>query len=375
MKLHKFLSKTLVAGLVGLAGAAYAVAPANTTITNTAQLNYTGLTSPILASVEVTVTLTPSAPQFVNLPADQTTAENQSASYLYTITATANGGDTYNLSSTLTPSNLASSSTSAVFSQGITPITSVTLGATAANAPAASGTAVISVPSDGVADSAVNNISAGDTVVIGGNVYTVLSISDNGVTASITLTSNLVAPVAVGDLIAEQQTFTATIQDVGSVNPSGAPNPNIIMDVTATSVSDGSQVSLDQTITSVVEVTFAKYVRNDTNPNGSGPAVIINTQPFYPTSANVTAESGDLLEYALVVTAPSTALNGVSLMDSIPEFTSYEANSTTLNGVGISDVGGQSPLVGGMAANSSGEASGTVAASQTATVTFQVTVD
>jgi hypothetical protein len=374
MKIQKTLLKAFALSVLALSGIAHAVTPANTTITNTAQLSYTGLSTPISASVNVTVALTPSAPT-LSTPPDQTVAENQPAAYVYTITSNANGNDVYDLTDSLTPSNLASTSTNAVFTQGVTTVTSITLGATAASAVAGIGASVINVPSDGVAGGGVNNIIAGDTVVIGGNVYTVLSTNDNGTTASITLASNLTTAVAVGDLIAERQTFTATIPDVGTVNPSGSV-ANVTMDVTATSQADAGQSATDQTFTSVVEVTFLKYVRNATNANGSGGATTINGQPFFATVGGVTAESGDVLVYALVVTAPAaTPLNGVTLVDTIPAFTSYVAASTTLNAVGVADIAGDSPLIGGMAVNDSGSGAGTVAAGQTATVTFRVTVD
>lgn len=374
MKIKNTMIKTLLVGMVTASSIAYAVTPANTRITNTAQLNYTGLSTPLSATVDVTVALTPSAPT-LSTPADQTTAENQSVDYVYTITANANGSDVYNLANDpFGINNLASTSANATFTQGITPITFVTLGASAASAVAGIGVSTISVPSDGVANTNVNNLAAGDTVIIGGNAYTILSVSDNGVTASITLTSNLTTSVAIGDLIAEQQTFTATIADVGTVNPSGSV-ANITMDITATSVADPGQQATDQTFTTVVEVTFAKFVRNITNPNGSGGSTIINGSAFFPTAANVTAESGDVLEYALVVTAPATPLTGVSLNDTIPPFTTYVAASTTLNNVAVLDVGINSPLIAGMAANDSGSPSGTVAASQVATVTFRVTVE
>ncbi len=380
MKLTNAIIKTLLVGMMGVASIAYAVTPANTTITNTAQLNYTGLSSPLSASVEVTIALTPAAPTLSSStgfpPPDQTVPENQPVSYIYTITANANGSDVYDLDSDpFGIVNLASTSVNAVFTQGVTTVTQVTLGATAASAIAGIGVPTISVPSDGTANASVNGLVANDTVVIGGNVYTILSISDNGITASITLTSNLTTAVAVGDLIAEQQTFTATIPDVGTVNPTGSV-ANVTMVITATSVADPLETTSDETFTTVVEVTFTKYVRNVDTPNGSGGSTIINGDPFFTTAGNVSAESGETLEYALVVTAPSTPLNGVSLIDTIPAFTSYVTGTTTLNGSAVADDAGPvSPLIGGMAVNDSGSGAGTVAANQTATVTFQVLVE
>lgn len=375
MKIKNKILSALFALAVILPSAANAVTPANTQLKNTAQLNYTGLSSPIEASVSVTVSLTASAPS-LSAPADQTTAENQSVAYVYTITSNANGSDIYNLSSSLTPAGLASTSANAVFTQGAIPITSVTLGATASTSAYPLGTSVISVPSDGVANTNVNNIVAGDTVTINGQNYTVSSVADDGTTASITLTSPLVAAIAVGSLIAEYQTFIATIPDVGSIT--GAPS-TVTMDVTATSQADPGEDTTDQTLTTVAEVAFNKYVRNVSNPNGTAP-ITINGNAFFSTGGNVKAESGDILEYAIVAKAPAaTALAGVAFSDSIPAFTTYVAASTTLNNAaaGAADVVGNSPLIAGMNVNDPTSVlnSGDVVAGASATVTFQVTVD
>ncbi len=381
MKIQKMLKGAVAAGILGLSGMAFAVTPANTTLTNTAQLMYTGLSTPISASVDVTVSLTPSAPVVgapYTVPPDQTTSENQTVTYTYWLVAQANGSDVYDLSGSLTPTNLASTSAAPQFYQGVALITSITLGATSASTAANIGDTVIQVPSDGTAGGGVNSLVAGDIVVIDGNAYTIASVSDNGVTASITLASALTTTVSVGELIPEAQSFTAVIADVGSVNPSGAA-ANVIMDITATSQADPGQVFTDQTLTTVVEVAFQKMVRNVTNPNGSGGATNIGGQNYFTTAGGVTAESGDVLEYVLRVTASATgALTGVTLTDSIPAFTTYVANSTMLNGAaaGAADVAGNSPLIAGFSVNdpSSGLNSGNVAAGTSAVVTFQVTV-
>ncbi len=391
MSIKNKIVLTLFALAVLLPGVATAITPANTTLTNTAQLNYTGLTSPIEASVSVTVALTPSAPT-LSTPPDQTTAENQTVDYTYTITSNANGGDVYELlnggnPSVLTPNaDMQSTSPAPTFFQGIVPITSVTLGATAADTFVASGNATISVPSDGTADASVNGLEAGDTVVIGGTEYTIAAggISDDGTNASITLTSNLTADVNVGDLISERQTFTARIPDVGTVVAAPVGTPQVDMDVFAVSQADNTEFATDETITTVVEVVFNKYVRNVTTPNGpGGGAVSIHGSNFYSTGGAVTAKSTEVLEYALVVTAPAgSALAGVVLSDVIPAFTTYVASSTTLNNVwpnttGSADIAGVSPLIAGMTVNDAGSVlnSGDVQAAASATVTFRVTVD
>lgn len=85
---------------------------------------------------------------------------------------------------------------------------------------------------------------------------------------------------------------------------------------------------------------------------------------------------GDAITYTLQAgnSGGATAYS-CALSDSIPANTTYVPGSTTLNGVALPDVGGVSPLLGGMAVNSPGAGSGTIVPTGTAEVTFQVTVN
>jgi len=359
--------------VTGVVSTAHAVAPANSIITNTASLTYTGLATPITASVDISVTLVASAPT-LSAPADNTVAEGQPSSATYTITTTSNGPDTYNLTGATTPNNVTGNSSAAY-----TPA-SVILGATAPAALATAGTSVITVPADGVADTNVNGIAVGDSVVIGGAVYTVASVTDNATgTSTITLATTLAANAPIGTLIAEQQSFTMDLATVGSVTTPGAADVTVV--TTATSVADPAQTSSDTHVSNVLQVTMNKYVRNTTNPNGTGP-VLINGQNYFPTAGGVTAVTGDVLEYAIVVTAPAGAgINGASITDAVPTFTAYVANSTLLNTKSVAGDGAASPLAAGLvidddvpARTAGAVATGNIAAGNSATVTFQVTI-
>ena len=368
----------LLAGISMLPGLAQAVAPANSTLTNTATLTYAGLATPITATVDITVNLTAAAP-ILSAPADSTVAENQNAIYPYTITSTANGSDAYNLSAAAPVLSNVTGAPTVTFNQGGPNVISVTLGATAASATQTAGNTVISVPSDGTADSAVNNIVAGDTVVIGGTVYTVASVTDDGNNGTVTLATPLAANINQGDLIAEQQAFNMVVNDAGTVTVSGTP-ATIEVTTTATAASGANPSSDDLTITTLVEVTFNKHVRNITNPNGAPVAITFGGNDFFATVGAVTAVQGDVLEYLIQVTAPAgTTLTGAQFTDVLPPFTTYVVNSTQLNGsaTGAADVGANSPLIGGLLVNDAGSAlnSGTVAAGTTASATLQVTVD
>ncbi|MDQ6962249.1 MAG: hypothetical protein Q9M28_06915 [Mariprofundaceae bacterium] len=361
--------------VLGISQQSYAAAPANSTITNTASLIYTGISTPITASVDVSVTLVAAAPT-LSAPADNTVAAGQPSTVSYTITATSNGPDTYNLGSGLIPTNLTAPSGTATYTPN-----AVTLGATALIASATLGANTLTVPSDGAANSSVNGIVAGDTLVIGANTYTVASVVDNATgTSTITLTSNLLANVSVGTLVAEQQTFSMNIASVGAVTATGVA-ANISTVTTATSVANAAQKSTDTHLTNVVEVSFEKLVRNVTTPNGAG-AVVINAQNYFATAANISAASGDTLEYVIRVTAPAgTPIAGAVVTDAVPIFTTYVANSTRLNTITVAGDGATSPLIAGLSVDddsarvAAAAATGAIAAAASAVVIFQVTVD
>ncbi len=109
---------------------------------------------------------------------------------------------------------------------------------------------------------------------------------------------------------------------------------------------------------------------NCSNPSGS--AVIGLVKSNNPSG---TIKRGDTITYTL--TAGNTGDNlatGCSITDAIPANTDYVADSTTLNGSPVADVGGTSPLVGGMTVRSGGEPAGIIADGANAVVAFQVTV-
>jgi uncharacterized repeat protein (TIGR01451 family)/fimbrial isopeptide formation D2 family protein len=92
---------------------------------------------------------------------------------------------------------------------------------------------------------------------------------------------------------------------------------------------------------------------------------------------NGLVDPGDVLIYAIAVSNPGTApVTGAVLADDVPANTTYVADSVTLNGapVGQPD-GGIPPLASGVAINSPGSVSGTIAGGSAADVTFRVQVN
>ncbi len=352
------------------AAQAQAVAPANALITNTASMTYTGLTTPIQASVDVKVSLLPAAPNLALSGNNATVAENQTGTLSFTITANANGPDNYTVNA---PTHVASNVT--VNGAPVASVSFVALGATAVSVAALAGSNIITVPADGVADGQVNGIAAGDTVVILGQSYAVATVTDNATgNSSITLSPPLVANIPIGTLVAEQASFTVS-QAMGLV-AAGATQGSSVVSVTASSSLGQISAAANGTIT-VLRIAFQKWVS-------------VNGAAFTQVTPNVV--TGDVLTYRLLTIVPAgTTISGVRFTDSIPLFTTYVANSTRIDTDGpnaalavptpVADVNGNTPLAqpGGMLVNSTGQAAGTIAATAAAaaevSVEFQVTVN
>jgi uncharacterized repeat protein (TIGR01451 family) len=100
----------------------------------------------------------------------------------------------------------------------------------------------------------------------------------------------------------------------------------------------------------------------------------VSIDPANDSGTKGIVDAGDVLIYTITVRNPGAVpVTGVVLTDDDPENTAYVAGSVTLNGGSVPD-SGASLLAAGMAINSAGSGSGTIAANSSATVTFKVKV-
>jgi uncharacterized repeat protein (TIGR01451 family) len=290
---------------------------ANALIRNTATVNYkdAGGTAqtPVTAQADVTVTLVAAAPTLTPPPPDQNTSPGTPVTYNYIITATANGPDTYKLTRTIAESAGITPGTSTVTIS----VPSVLLGASTFAAPAsiaAAGSTPITVPSDGVAGGGVNGIVAGDIVVINGATYTVASVVDlAALPSTINVTGNGTASALLpyGTLIAEQQNITVQVTP-GTVT--ATTNQTVTVDLIATSVVDGTKISTDQTITTVLVANLS--VVKEVSKDGSSWSVA------------TTAAPGTLLYYRITVTNNGGAnATSVVITDPLTTYTAYAIGS------------------------------------------------
>ena len=303
----------------------YANMAANTKIINSAKASYndgTGLKETPISSVTVTVTLVETAPGVAVTGGDQTTAYTGTDTVLtntFTVTANSNGPDTY----ALTPNMGVQSNNSSGGSFGtVSPAGPITLGATITLS--GSTATVLNVPSDGTADSKINEIQAGDTVVInvGGTDYdrTVAApVTDTGLgTQTITLTVALPGAPTVGTLVREQQTVTVQVKS-GTIQTAGTSieiNKTLSAESQTGTKPTGTSGNCKDTYTNGI-VTFKKYVRNTATVCSTGSTVAFNTHTYC--DSGVTATPGQTLEYLMVITNSGTgSVSAATVTDTVP---------------------------------------------------------
>jgi uncharacterized repeat protein (TIGR01451 family) len=305
------LALSLLAVALAATGA-FASTAANTTISNTATVTFddpNGVAqTPVTATASVTVALVPSA-VVLSSPIDQAISQGTSATLSYTITATANGPDSYDLSSAATAVNVSGVT--------VTLPASITLGGTTLAADANDGATTIAVPYDGVGGASVNGIGAGDTIMIGANAYTVASVSKNpgANTAAIELSSPIAGgTVASGQVVGERAILTATVPS-GTITSGGAGTQTV--STTATSATAPNPATTQDTPT-VITVNRAMLTVTKTVSTDGGASF----------AATGSAPPGAVLVYKIIATnTGASAASAVSFTDVIPAYLTYVPGS------------------------------------------------
>lgn len=389
----KNLIKTLVAttGLT-LGGMAFAATGGGATIHNVAKLNFDG--GEVTAWVNVEVATIASAPTITAV--SDTVNSGETATIEYTIISNSNGSDNYTI--TVPPGGVVNTDVGAPGAGPTLSTNSLTLAASivlsAVNTGADTGT--ITIPAGSEA-----NFTVGDTVHLNGYLYevtnvatgTIASTSGNTTTAEthsvITLKSltNIAgdtpspaisnANTPAGTQVGEVGTFTITLEAGDLDNPGTPGDHTVTINVTTSETDeDGNVVTTPNTTGSVSvlsgDAVLTKEVRN-LDPNNSG-----SPSAWYDdaSASTLTAKTGEVLEYRLTASSiPGETVTGAVLQDSIPPYTTYVANSTTLNGNPVADVGGTSAVVGGLSINTVSGNAGELIDGEEAVVIFQVTVD
>lgn len=346
---------TAVVLMLILSQQALASTAANTTITNSVTVTFDNTAgvpqTAVNATATVIVNLVAAAPTLDSPGSVDPATENSLYVLTYTITGNANGEDAYSLSTVNAPNNL--NPASLVVNGGAAgsgdPVlgANITLGGTTLAADAQLTDTSITVPYDSNADGdagSTNGITAGDTIMIGGNPYVVApgGISENAGTNLTTI--NLVGAIAgtagnIGDVVGERTTFTV---DATTSTVIAGGSGFYSLSTTAASLADPAETTTQVTATLITVwrplLTVAKYVQNVDSPvAGGGPTISLNTgggaglQDYY--TQGVTGLPGERLEYVVVVTNPagSGAASDVIIEDQIPPFTAYLPGSMRLD--------------------------------------------
>ena len=184
--------------------------------------------------------------------------------------------------------------------------------------------------------------------------------------------SSLVNGVSVADGPGGTMPFaTATL-----LNSQGRPTGQINAGETATLsfqviVSDNPPAVLNNAATIDPDGVGPLAAQNVTTSNAVARASVTKTA-----SPTGTVTRASTITYTVVVTnTGSGTSSGTTLQDVIPAGTTYIPGTTTLNGSPIGDNGGAMPFAQERLINSATGSAGQLVAGQSATVTFQVTVD
>ena len=140
---------------------------------------------------------------------------------------------------------------------------------------------------------------------------------------------------------------------------------------------DGTYATHFTITTSALPIALNYTTAPDVITTVSSPAVTITK-----TADKANASTGDTITYTITATNThaTVSVNNVTVIDPLPQYTNYVANSTRLNGITVFGDGATSPLIAGLLVDSNGArtpgavASGILPATGVATITFQVTV-
>lgn len=387
--------------LMLLPTAGLASTAANTGITSTVSVNYTDAAGNAqaeeTADVTIEVNLVAAAPLLTS-PADDSANEGDDVVLTYTLTGTANGPDTYDTSAADSRSNMDGDATFS-FSAA-----SILLGGTTVAEAITTGDSSIVVPFDGDdADSSVNGLEAGDTIVIDPSgtpeVAVIDSIDESTGSAANTVTITLVGTVTgnfgYGVIIGERTDFTLTV--TANDITSGASGTHSVT-TTVTSQDDNSVTTSQGTATEISVsrpvLDVSKYVRNVTTAalNPGVADITVGTTDYY--SAGVKGNPSDTMEYLIVIdngAAGAGVAENIVVSNAIPQFTSLVTGSVELDDTGdgtfvtldeTADDSDAAEVVAdtlyvyaGTGGDDSTDAGGTLQAGETSYVTFQVTID
>jgi large repetitive protein len=349
---------------------AQAATSGGATIYNTVKVTYQSGTTTLFATANVSVSVnTVAALPTITNPTGQTVAAGVPVTYNYVVKSNSNGLDTYTTSALANAPTNISAATATSVTASVQLWGGIALG---------SGAGTITVPFG-----TTTGLTAGtSTIQIGANQYTVTGIALGTAASTNAGTGNLVAEVPA----------TLTLTPIGA-----APAITALSVPAGTQVGEFKNTALTAALTTGTPTTAGTdgtYGTTFTITTGALPVALNTTTVSVTTTvssprvtitktANVAnASPGGTITYTITVTNThaTASANVVTVIDPVPAYTTYVANSTRLNGITVAGDGAASPLVAGLLVDSNGgraagaAATGILPAGGVAVITFQVTV-
>ena len=349
--------------------AAQAATSGGAKIYNSVKVTYMSGTTPLFASANVSVTVnTVAALPTVTNPTGITTVAGALVTYNFRVKSNSNGSDTYTTSALVDAATGISAATGPSVTASVTLWGGIALG---------SGAGTITIP-----NGTQTGLTAGtSTVQIGANTYTVTTITA-GTAASTDGSGNLVAEVATTLALTpiSGPAITAGSVTAGTQVGEFKTNALVVTFTTGTPTvvgTDGTYATHFTITTGALPVALNMTTAPDVITTVSSPAVTITK-----IADKANASTGDTITYTITVTNThaSASVNNVTVIDPLPQYTNYVANSTRLNAITVAGDGATSPLVAGLLVDSNGArvpgavATGILPAAGVATIIFKVTV-
>ena len=318
---------------------AHAATSGKATVYNSATVTYdsgaaTGLTA--TDSEVVTVATLAAAPTVTTSSSGLTVLGGADAVYTLTITSNANGIDTY------------TGSVNSQVNTGVSAPTDAFTGPLSLwGGIIVQNTTVLNrfeVPGGSIGA----DLSNGDTLIIGGNAYTVSSVTagnaqtttpsdetyDQVVVAPVGAAPDLAIGTAAGTQVGQQNTmtFTQTAGTPSTPGTDGTHAQNARVTTTATLADNATNATTDTAITTTVSspaVTISKGVRN-----------VTKGEVAFNTSGTTTAKPGDTLEYQIVLTNTSSTgdATAVYVTDTLPAYVTLNTGDAATYGGASNDI-------------------------------------
>jgi hypothetical protein len=304
---------------------------AGTKITNIATVNYNNSANvaqaPQSASTDVTVTLVPSAVNISPGITTNTVSEGTATVVTYTVVGTANGKDTYGITSAETAGSGTISDVNGTQTIGAFTPAPATLAGTSLAADAVALATSITVPYDSSVGMTATGLVAGGagfgTVLkIGANTYRVTAIGPNvGNTMALTLDTAITgATVITGTIISEQKTFTVSYPS-GVLTGASTNTQTATATVTSTSAGNPAATSANTVIT--VNVLPATLTITKTACT-TGP--VAGLAACFGATGNA-APGGTVLYKVLIVNGGTGVAKAVVINDTIQKYLTYNGGS------------------------------------------------